>query len=607
MWKGTITSMSQYIIKRILQLIPVLFGISLITFTLSFIVPGDPARAIMGQRSDRETEIRIREKFGLDRPWYVQYGIWARNLVRNPGSLPEFKLRVATETGHEIYKIKLNGNMIFATDGEIRRVTSEPFRRNVLTHLYQRGCPTPPDTGQIGGTTRTVIEAVLDESPPKILLEDFQGEEEWFAADENLEICTSDGTNTLKPGEQYTALFRPEGFLATREFTAIFDLEEWTVIDGMFDEASSEATDVRNLENPALMTIRDRQYRRGSWVFTFEDESGQMYEHDLVSNAILILGGNRKVALDFTSGMVVYVAFAQQAKVNPYAVFDTESESLVDVGGLLEGHPERIVATGTLSEIVLSPAVWFDFGRSYRQNREVREIIKGSFKNTAYLASIAMVIAILVGIAAGIISAVKPYSFWDYLTMTGALIGVSMPVFWLGLMLILLFQGQLGWITGIGFGEVTWHEFNLGFTAFHIPWHQNVILPAVTLATVPMAVIARMTRSSMLEVMNLDYIRTARAKGVSDWNVIIRHALKNSLIPIITVIGVNFALLMAGAVLTETVFSWPGLGREIVDAIEFRDFPVVMAGVVLFAFVFVLVNLVVDILYAYVDPRIRYK
>jgi peptide/nickel transport system permease protein len=218
-----------------------------------------------------------------------------------------------------------------------------------------------------------------------------------------------------------------------------------------------------------------------------------------------------------------------------------------------------------------------------------------------------MLIAILVGIAAGITSAVKPYSLLDYLTMTVALIGVSMPVFWLGLMLILLFQSQLHWFRGIGYGQIEWYALNLGLFSVHFPWHQNVILPAITLATVPMAIIARMTRSSMLEVMNLDYIRTARAKGLTEWSVIIRHALKNALIPIITVIGVDFALLLAGAVLTETVFSWPGLGREIVDAIEFRDFPVVMAGVVLFAFVFVMVNLLVDIMYAYIDPRIRYQ
>ncbi|MCX6647360.1 MAG: ABC transporter permease [bacterium] len=327
----------------------------------------------------------------------------------------------------------------------------------------------------------------------------------------------------------------------------------------------------------------------------------------MMSNAVLVLGGNRSELSDFTRGMSINVAFTNRVKITPYAVFDEESKGLVDVDGILSEHPDAIEATGTITDIILNPAVWFDFGRSYRQQREVRDIIHDSFKNTAYLSVVAMLIAIIAGIGAGVVSAVKPYSFVDYLTMTAALIGVSMPVFWLGLMLILLFQGQLGWVTGIGFGEITWFKVNLGLFSFHLPWHQNVILPAITLGTVPMAIIARMTRSSMLEVMNLDYIRTARAKGVSNWNVIIRHALKNSLIPIITVIGVDFALLLAGAVLTETVFSWPGLGREIVDAITFRDFPIVMAGVVLFAFIFVMVNLVVDILYAFVDPRIRYQ
>ena len=613
--------MSRYIIRRILQLIPVLFGISLITFFLSFIVPGDPVRAIMGQRSDRDAELRIREKFGLDRPWYVQYGIWVRNLIRNPGGLPQFKLRVETDSGTEVYEVRFNRDMVFASDGEIRRITSEPLRRNVLTHLYQRDCDPPSGAGLSGGgTTRRVIEAALDEEPGRILLEDFQGEREWFVADEDLDICTlrqaqgglgtfqtAGGLDEIQIDEQYTAYFRSEGFQTGREFTAIFSVEERVVIDGMYDQASSESIDIRYLEDPVLMEFAGWKYSGGKWRVSLKDENGEVVEHEMMSNAVLVLGGNRSELSDFESGLEIFVAFANRMETTPYAIFDLESEGVVDADRILQDHPDAITATGKISDIVLNPAVWFDFGRSYHQQREVRDIIRVSFKNTAYLALTAMFIAILVGIGAGVISAVKPYSFIDYLTMTGALIGVSMPVFWLGLMLILLFQGQLGWVTGIGFGEIVWHEINLGLFSFHLPWHQNVILPAVALATIPMAIIARMTRSSMLEVMNLDYIRTARAKGVSNWNVIIRHALKNSLIPIITVIGLNFALLLAGAVLTETVFSWPGLGREIVDAITFRDFPIVMAGVVLFAFVFVIVNLIVDILYAFVDPRIRYQ
>ena len=616
--------MSRYIIRRILQLIPVLFGISLITFVLSFIVPGDPVRAIMGQRSDRDIELRIREKFGLDKPWYVQYGIWVRNLVRNPGGLPQFRLRAGilqrpgsdstTASMPITFQFKFTRDVIFATDGEMRRVSNVPFRRNILTHLYQRGCERPEGVGGAegfgtsqGGTMRKVVEISTDESPGRILLEDFRGAQEWFDVSDNLDVCTWDGSDEITVDRYYTAYFRTEGFQSGREFKAIYTFEEEEVIDGMYDEQSSDASELLSLREPEVMKLVDWRYRNGKWMITLENEEGEEVEGEMMPNAVLMLGGNRSEISDFTRGMELNVAFTYRMKTTLYAVFDEESEGLIDVESIRSEHPDAFVATGTVTDIVLYPAVWFDFGRSYHQEREVREIIRDSFKNTAYLTLVAMFIAILVGIFAGIVSAVKPYSFVDYLTMTLALIGVSMPVFWLGLMLILLFQGQLGWVTGIGFGEITWHEINLGLFSFHLPWHQNVILPSVTLATVPMAIIARMTRSSMLEVMNLDYIRTARAKGVSGWNVIVRHALKNSLIPIITVIGLNFALLLAGAVLTETVFSWPGLGREIVDAITFRDFPIVMAGVVLFAFIFVMVNLVVDILYAFVDPRIRYQ
>jgi peptide/nickel transport system permease protein len=514
-----------YIIRRIFQLIPVLIGISFITFALSFIVPGDPVRVIMGQRSDREIELRIREKFGLDRPWYVQYLMWVRNLVRNPGDPPQFSLRAETETGAERFQFKLTRDTVYATDGIARQV--------------------------------------------------------------------SDG-----------ALPGLEG---GRELNVEYDSTSREAIDGMFDAASQESSDVRQLRSPVMSTIVAKERSQGRWFFTLEDSTGNSTRVEMMPNAILLLGGNRAYADDFVPGMIVFAAYIQHQDTQVWAVYDDSSKDLPAVAQAAADHPESRIVKGTVSDVVLTPAVWFDFGRSYRQQREVRDIIHDSFKNTAYLSSIAMLIAILVGITAGIISAVRPYSVWDYLTMTGALLGVSMPVFWLGLMLILLFQGELHWVSGVGYGQVHWIPINLGLFTFHLPWHQQVILPAVTLSTVPMAIIARMTRSSMLEVLNLDYVRTARAKGLSEWAVIMRHALKNALIPIITVIGVDFALLLAGAVLTETVFSWPGLGREIVDAIEFRDFPVVMGGVVLFAFVFVFVNLLVDILYAYVDPRIRYQ
>jgi len=601
--------MLRYIVRRILQLIPVLFGISLITFTLSFIIPGDPVRSIMGQRSDREAELRIRQKFGLDKPWYVQYCIWVRNLVRNPGDLPQCKMRVETPEGSAVYQFKLRHDTVLATDGRIRPVLDEPFQRNVITHLQERGCPPPStESGEslAGGSSQTLVK--IDRS--RALLRDFQGKETWFDIDADVQVCADGGTGGIdlaRDGLSYIAYFRPEGFQTGRFFTAIFDRAEKTVIDGMYDQTSAGTSSVRDLQAPLSMTISRRTHRGGTWYFTLESENGREESYEMMPNAVLMLGGNRSEVGRFEPGMTVNVAFVNRVDTRLWAIFDGESESLPEVKTARTNHPDSTVSGGRIADMVLSPAVWFDFGRSYRQQREVRDIIRGSFKNTAYLSIVAMLIAILVGISAGIISAVRPYSFVDYVTMTLALVGVSMPVFWLGLMLILLFQGQLGWITGIGYGEVTWHQINLGIFVLRIPWHQNVILPAVTLATVPMAIIARMTRSSMLEVMNLDYIRTARAKGLSEWTVIIRHALKNSLIPIITVIGLDFAILLAGAVLTETVFSWPGLGREIVDAIEFRDFPVVMAGVVLFAFVFVMVNLVVDILYAYVDPRIRYQ
>lgn len=233
-------------------------------------------------------------------------------------------------------------------------------------------------------------------------------------------------------------------------------------------------------------------------------------------------------------------------------------------------------------------AIKGDFGRSYTTKRAVFSEIFARFPNTLVLAVVGVAIAVAIGIPVGIISATKQYSLMDSISMIAALLGVSMPNFWLGLMLILVFSVGMRVLPSGGYD---------GFA--------SLILPSITLGTGAAAIITRMTRSSMLEVIRQDYIRTARAKGVSEKKVVNKHALKNALIPVITVIGLQFGYLLGGAVLTETVFSWPGVGRLLVEAIRQKDTPTVLASVVFLATTFSFVNLMVDVLYAYVDPRIK--
>lgn len=232
-----------------------------------------------------------------------------------------------------------------------------------------------------------------------------------------------------------------------------------------------------------------------------------------------------------------------------------------------------------------------DLGMSYRQKRPVAQIIRDRFPATARLAVMSMALAILIGVGTGILAAVYRNTVWDWLVMIFSLSGISMPVFWLGMMLILVFASGLGWLPVGGYGRTG----DL----------RHLFLPALSLAAVSVGYIARMMRSSMLEVIGKDYIRTARAKGLSEKAVILRHALRNAFIPVITVIGIDFAALLGGAVATETVFAWPGLGRAVVDAIRVRDLPVVEGCVIFFAFIFVIINLLVDLSYAWFDPRIR--
>jgi len=259
-----------------------------------------------------------------------------------------------------------------------------------------------------------------------------------------------------------------------------------------------------------------------------------------------------------------------------------------------------------------------DLGRSIASHDSVTSEISSRLPMTLELSIFAIIIAIVVGVLAGIISAVRQYSKIDYTVMFGALFGVSMPIFWLGIMLIYIFSIKLGLTpvqgrldVGIELNRITGMYvldsiLTLNWTAF-VNSVKHLILPAVALATIPMATVARMTRSSMLEVLRQDYIRTERAKGLSERAVIYKHAIRNALIPIVTVIGMNIGVLMGGAVLTETIFTLPGLGKYIYDAIMAYDYPVVQGFTLFFATVFVLVNLGTDILYGYIDPRIRYE
>jgi len=268
--------------------------------------------------------------------------------------------------------------------------------------------------------------------------------------------------------------------------------------------------------------------------------------------------------------------------------------------------------------IWLNRALHGDIGRSIVSNEYVAKEIFERFPNTFELTFFAMILAIAIGTMAGIISASKQYSALDYTFMGIALLGVSMPVFWLGIMLMMIFGVYLRWLPIGGrinilipFHRITGFylldSIITGNFAALISTVRYLILPSTALATIPMATIARVSRSSMLEVLRQDFIRTERAKGLSERVVIYKHAVRNAMIPVITVIGLNFGLLLAGAILTETVFSWPGIGRYIVNAVGMRDYPVVQGCVLFFALVFVMVNLVTDIIYVYIDPRIHYK
>lgn len=259
--------------------------------------------------------------------------------------------------------------------------------------------------------------------------------------------------------------------------------------------------------------------------------------------------------------------------------------------GLDRSLPEQFV-------LWLGQALRGNLGESFFLGRPVTQALMERLPATMQLAMLSLLFSLLIGIPAGIVAAVRQNSRWDQIVMVVAMGGISVPSFWLGLAMILLFSVQLGWLPSGGYTPV-WEEFGQGL--------RTLILPAISLGFMQAALIARMTRSSMLEVLRQDYVRTATAKGLGWSRVTLRHALKNAMIPVITTVGTAFGVLLGGAVIVEIVFTYPGLGRLVVLAVQRRDYPLVQGALLLTSVIYVVVNLAVDLLYGVFDPRIKYE
>lgn len=298
----------------------------------------------------------------------------------------------------------------------------------------------------------------------------------------------------------------------------------------------------------------------------------------------------------------------EQFGLNRPAFLDREALANGDLKGFFDSQYFRYL--GRLFKL--------DLGDSIHRRVPVAETLALRFPATIELAMLALLLSMIIGVPVGIISASRRNSLLDGVTMIGSLVGVSMPIFWLGLMEIMLFAVFLKWLpaggrldSGIKVEAIT----NLilidslirGNMPAFVDALQHILMPALALATIPMAIIARMTRSSMLDVLQEDYVRTAKAKGLRERVVLLKHALRNALLPVVTIIGIQAGTLLSGAVLTETIFAWPGIGKWVYDSILARDYPIVQGATLLIAVIFLLANLLVDLSYAVLDPRIRYE
>ena len=272
---------------------------------------------------------------------------------------------------------------------------------------------------------------------------------------------------------------------------------------------------------------------------------------------------------------------------DPVEVMLGESAQYADAEALREALGLHLPLYAQWQNFILQIAR-LDLGTSLYSQREISTLLAERIPATLLLSSVAMLIAILIALPLGILAALRKGSVWDSAAMTFAIAGVSIPNFWLGPLLIMVFSLWLGWLPVSGFDGVL-----------------SLVLPALCLGTAMAALLSRMVRAALLDVLNDDYIRAARARGLSTGSVILKHALPNAALPVITVIGMQFGALLAGAVITETIFSWPGIGQLTIDAIQKRDYPVVQACILVISFTYVLVNLITDLAYAFLDPRVR--
>jgi peptide/nickel transport system permease protein len=288
----------------------------------------------------------------------------------------------------------------------------------------------------------------------------------------------------------------------------------------------------------------------------------------------------------------------------------------LDFAALAEGRPGEFFDSQYFTFV--ARALQGDLGQSIFSRVDVVDELAARFPATLELSIFAMLLALVLGIPAGILAATQRGKSGDFIVTTLALFGVSMPIFWLGMLLIYLFAVNLGWLPPSGRLDVSlrlesWSGLYVldglirGQPAASLNALTHLVLPALALGTIPLAVITRITRGAMLEVLGQDYIRTARAKGLAARRVLWRHALKNAMLPVVTIVGLQFGVLLTGAILTETIFNWPGIGKWIYDAISARDYPIIQAGTLFIATVYVLINLLVDISYAWFDPRIEYR
>ncbi|MCG3152809.1 MAG: hypothetical protein GEEBNDBF_02113 [bacterium] len=559
--------MLRFILRRLLQAIPIVLATTFLAYGIIRAAPGDPVQMLVGDPKKIPASVieNLKRQLGLDKPWYVSYVYWLRNLVYNPAPPPIIDVVLDKETMTALRRSSLN--LRIDRDSLILVNGQSVGQREAASAVFEK------QEKQSGSMKRTLkvpkTSGVLREAFDK------DRQADWHAI-----------------------------FIWTKE----------PMVIGIFDEASANDNEVSNMNPRQRVEVLEINNGRGEVRVKMLEEDGQPEKTLLFDNVSLQLRQSQKrvraSGLPLNKELLLVTRDRETSKL--FALADQQSaDQLGDLSRFTwRGEPLAVGEAGLYAQpvklraVVAQPAKTFDLGQSFTERRPVTELYLEALNNTFFLVLMVLVLEFIIAIPIGIVVALKKNSVLDYVLTFLTFVGISLPNFWLALIMLMIFSYNLGWFPSGGM-QTSGTTFSWSDWSSVVDRLRHMAMPLTVMTLGALAGTMRYTRAAVLDVIHQDYVRTAKAKGLPYNTVIMRHVLKNAMIPIITLLGLTLPFLIGGSFIVETIFSWPGMGKLGLSAVFQRDYPMIMAGILFGSMMIILGQLLADVLYAWANPRIR--